>query len=134
MEVRFTLPSHELDGRWSWAAGFLEADGAFYVTRTRGVLRGRIQCRSSDREVLLRVRRILGGGRINGPYDSADGSRGKKLTWLFQVNRQNDVRRIASCLKPHMSARRQNQIGAMLEAMMKRVSRETCDLASGNTA
>jgi hypothetical protein len=111
------LPPDELDDQWWWVAGFLEADGAFYVTRSRGVLRGRIQCRSADREVLARLRRVVGGGRINGPYDSAEGSRGKKLTWLFQVNRQSDVLRIACRLKPHMSKRRQNQIGVMLDAM-----------------
>jgi hypothetical protein len=113
-----TSLDHGPGNAFSWAAGLLEANGAFYVSRSsRGEARGRIQCRLPDEDVLLRLRHALGAGRVNGPYGTPEGSMGRRLTWVFQVNRQRDVERIASQLKPWMGGRRQGQIGTMLDAM-----------------
>ena len=116
----------QLDRDRMWVAGLLEADGAFYVTRrASGVHRGRIQCRMADSDVLERLRRVLDAGCLNGPYSAPDGARGQKLTWVYQVNRQEDVARVARQLMPEMGRRRQQQISEMLGLMEGDVSRET---------
>jgi hypothetical protein len=88
------------------------------VTTTRtGATRGGIQYRSADHDVLQRLASTLGSGRVNGPYGSSPGSFGGGLTWLFQVNRQADLVRVARRLKPHMGRRRAQQIAEMLTSM-----------------
>jgi hypothetical protein len=103
-------------GGWAWAAGLLEAQGAFYLTGVRRD-RGRIQCRCPDVDVLERLRHSLGVGTLNGPYPSSGGSLGRKLTWVFQINRQDEVEQVAQRLGPQMGRRRRDQIAAMLHAM-----------------
>ncbi|MHC4946776.1 MAG: hypothetical protein ACYTG1_00730 [Planctomycetota bacterium] len=111
----------DLAGQLLWAAGLLEADGAFYVTRSSaGRIRGRIQCRMTEPDVLARLVSALDAGRVNGPYGRSSGSMGAKMTWVFQINRQADVARVARALKQHMGRRRQGQIAEMLEAMQGR--------------
>jgi hypothetical protein len=117
----------------AWAAGLLEAQGAFYVTGRRRD-RGRIQCRMADLDVLQRLHRTLGAGTLNGPYSSSGGSLGHKLTWVFQLNRQDHVDRVARTLKPLMGHRRQDQIAAMLRAMGgPAASRQGTDVSRGTS-
>jgi hypothetical protein len=115
-----------LDRDRMWVAGLLEADGAFYVTRrASGVHRGRIQCRLADRDVLERLRDVLDAGCLNGPYSAPGGAHGRKLTWVYQINRQEDVARVSRQLMPEMGRRRQQQMSEMLGLMEGDVSRGT---------
>ena len=119
----------------AWVAGFLEGEGFFSCqTSAKGYVRVLIGASSTDRDVLERLARLVPHSRVNGPYVPSEGSRGKKLTWRWSVCVRSQTVDLAEQMRPLMSARRREQIDAMLtHAASRPVGRQTRQLPSHGT-
>ena len=105
-----------------WAAGFLEGEGCFTCSKAKHKPRksdGGIsyiiyhcaQIDMTDKDVLDKFARVLGFGKVNGPYQSHRGNR--KPTWKWTViNKQAEA--VIERFRPFLCERRLRQIDKML--------------------
>lgn len=89
-----------------WAAGLLEGEGTFVEKSSQpGYLE--IQCNSTDKDVLDRLKQVFNLGKVYGPYKFASDKLGKKEKWTWKVNSSHQVLAIIFAIFPWMSVRRQ---------------------------
>ena len=115
----------------AWAAGLIEGEGCLqYRKRKRNGGRSydwtqSIHVASTDRDVLERLRDILGGPDIYGPYiptamTKIDGCiRKPQYTW--RVSARADVKRIIELIRPHLLSRRGQKADEVLAGINKRL-------------
>lgn len=103
----------------AWLAGFLEGEGSFMGGRQSGTLasgapktsvRIRVTAPSTDFDVLYRVQSIA-GGEIYGPTQRE----ACKPLYQWALVRRARAVELMELLRPHMGARRVEQIDAALE-------------------
>ena len=92
-----------------WVAGLLEGEGCFTIkSRKAGTLRDIvILCQMTDEDVLKKLFRLTGVGRLNGPY--TNGPRGKRPRWTWAVSGRPAYKLMKS-LMPLMGKRRRARI------------------------
>lgn len=91
-----------------WVAGLLEGEGSFIVVRNG--TRPRVQMQSTDEDVLLKLRAVLGAGRICPISQRAN----RKQCWAFALNTRDDIDLLLRQIYPMMGARRRVQIDLVL--------------------
>lgn len=103
-----------------WAAGLYEGEGSISLsTHKQGTKRYKypvIDVGSTDRDVLEEFARIVGAGRIYGPYNTVhrDGIERKDM-YHWKVTGAAAVR-VAQRLRPYVNGRRGKQIDRVLAA------------------
>lgn len=90
-----------------WASGVIDCSGSIVVTDGRL----RVQLKKADREMVERVRSVL-GGRVYGPHQSgatrADGSPAlPSWTWTSDAT---DVASVIAAIEPSLGTRRRDQL------------------------
>ena len=114
-----------------WVAGLLEGEGSFHISKQKSgksVYRYvRVMCNMSDEDVVRRLHKVTGVGRIGGPY-KAPGKKRQHWTpmWRWTVCAKREVATIISAVYPLMGERRKKQIRDSL----KEVPLDGCDLGS----
>lgn len=113
------FPSEPED--FAWLVGILEGEGTFYISQMGSpALSGqrywlpRIRVKMTDSDVITRVHRIAGIGRLNGPYTYGD----RKPFWQWEVTNKSDAQKFLSRVKPYLSTRRQEQAQAVLDQLL----------------
>jgi hypothetical protein len=104
----------------AWLAGLLEGEGAFMVhhepttetRRARVVIR--IAVHMTDRDVVERVREIVGLGTV---LRKPPGKRHHKETFRWAISAKAPTLKLMQILRPHMGERRTAQIDACLQAV-----------------
>jgi hypothetical protein len=102
-----------------WVAGLLEGEGCFLLHRDRQswgghkyvYYRPRVICAMTDRDVIERLQRVTGMGRIAIGRATAPGH---KPYWRWTVSRDGDAIRLMKALYPHMGERRRAKIDEIL--------------------
>lgn len=95
-----------------WAIGILEGEGCFSIHKSSNRTQCSIQCEMTDKEVLEKLQRVLGCGRIN----SRGTRRGKrKESWIFSIYKKDEINNICSFINRYMSSRRSKKINEILE-------------------
>ena len=97
----------------NWIAGLLEGEGCFTKRTKPGTIRSRvcIMCQMTDSDVLHKLCKIAGVGKVRGPYNN--GPRGKLPRYTWQVN-GSLAYVLMKELFPHMCSRRQARISKLV--------------------
>jgi hypothetical protein len=96
----------------AWVAGIIEGEGSFMVKHRGNSPTAEVSISMTDEDVLLRVQRVTGLGRLYGPY-----VRGRsKPTWYWRISRINDCILFGELMWPLMGQRRKAQIETMWKA------------------
>lgn len=104
----------------AWLAGILEGEGSFlyFEYDHRGPRCGtnlvRIQMSSTDRDILERVARLVGVGRVRSLPDRPRF--GRKPQWGWSIQAKADVRELTLRLLPWLGERRTEQANRILAA------------------
>jgi hypothetical protein len=94
----------------AWAAGLFEGEGYFGGDPRNGHVYPHTALSSTDLDVLERFTKIIGVGKIRGPYKTI---KGKKPIYRWQVTGA-PAARVARMLFPFLLERRQKQISAAM--------------------
>jgi hypothetical protein len=92
----------------AWAAGLFEGEGSVYAATDRRVhtpghktLAASLQ--TTDHDVLLCFKAVVGCGRLTGPYTSTKST---KPYWIWQTRVAADVRALFEKFEPWLGERR----------------------------
>lgn len=85
----------------AWAAGMFEGEGSIFWHTSKG--RGRVQMSSTDYDVLERFARVVGCGRVYGPYQPSGG---RRLRWDWLAEGPTEPRQVVAMLWPYLGERR----------------------------
>lgn len=105
-------------GDVKWLAGYLEGEGTFCGIPSHGKRIPFVGAASTDRDVILRVRRLVGVGYVC-PYQP--GSLGWKTQYKWGVGREN-ARRVMRLVLPHTGKRRSARIRQLLNGDLRTVA------------
>lgn len=102
------------DFQLGWLVGIVEGEGSIMWTGKHQPI---VKIAMTDLDVLERVRDWTGIGNIVGPFMPAGG---KKQAWMWTVGDQAGFREITDAMRPHLSARRQEQLTNVLAKLAER--------------
>jgi hypothetical protein len=123
-------PSNRLSGsvkltdfELGWVVGILEGEGCFFITRrAKGpygpYLYGRVTVCMTDRDVLERLQRVTGIGKLERVRERQDPKHKPISQWI--VCRNQEAIELMVAVYPHMGARRQAKIREVLAQVEKR--------------
>lgn len=104
----------------AWVAGLLEGEGYFGLIRNtvggKVYLYARVGCSMTDQDIVVRLADLI-GGKV---YAHKPKQPRRKPYWRVEVRGQKAVA-LMNQLRPHMGARRQEQIDTVLEYEAQRV-------------
>lgn len=96
-----------------WLAAMIDCEGTIAE-------RGRIAIEMTDLDLIERLRRVTGEGRIYGPRErGAD----RKPIWVWTVQDRSGVERLFRIIYPHLGSRRKGQVDVALAAFKDRKPR-----------
>lgn len=97
-----------------WAVGLFEGEGCvgWIDKRRRGSTAGYVSIAMSDKDVIYKLRNIMGVGNI---YTQLLPS--GKTMYAWRINKQADVRKVLELLLPHVGNRRASRIVEVLKGM-----------------
>lgn len=91
----------------AWAAGLFDGDGSAGYTADSSLWAKVTQSSEAGlAEVLLRIQRIIGCGRLVGPYDRGPGTL-PQYEWICTVS--DDLQSVNTALEPYLSAYKRAQ-------------------------
>lgn len=101
-----------------WAAGLFEGEGSAICApmgpKRAGVQR-RLQVPMSDRDVLERLRNVLGAGTVRVSRRASSGEANRRKTmFVWTSSRWTDIERIARDFYPYLLSRRRRQVDYLL--------------------
>lgn len=97
------------DTDWAWAAGIFEGEGCTSFAIENGRCYPRLRVGMTDEDVVRRFHRVVGRGRVYGPYRD-DANPHYKARYVWCAARQVDVAFIVSMLWPYLGERRRATI------------------------
>lgn len=101
----------------SWATGWLEGEGSFLARKHReGQWECGLQGTSTDEDVLMKVRRVL-GGKIYGPYRPKNPKHKPVVRWTLYS--QAGLLKLLPKMRQHLGRRRRKQVNLMLEVLRR---------------
>lgn len=95
---------------FAWLAGLIEGEGCFTLGQGKYL---RFSLSLTDLDVLEMALSISGIGHINGPYTRKSGT---KQYWIWQSQKNEDVRTLIGHIYDYMGSRRKAQINECLMA------------------
>lgn len=101
----------------AWVVGYLEGEGWFHLFKCNRPGFGlyhypRVGCASTDHDVLQRLQRLSGVGRIVGPtVRNPDHS----PIWQWTVSKSREAVELMEAVYPHMGQRRQAKVDELLD-------------------
>lgn len=103
----------------AWVAGLLEGEGCFTIANQRQWSRHYrypvIACTMTDLDVIQRLHKLVGMGRVGGPYGRAvRNGTPRKPQWKWQLQRRDQAAMLMRTLLPLMGERRANRIRYVL--------------------
>jgi hypothetical protein len=104
----------------AWVAGFLEGEGSFGVySRRSGYRYLLLQVSSTDRDVLERLRSVVGHGSICGPVNQKHPR--NRSTWSpeyrYSTSSTTKLPVLLNAILPYMGERRASKIREMMAAL-----------------
>ena len=101
----------------AWAAGLMEGEGCFSVVTQRQTHNGKeyeylypdVSMASTDEETIARFTKVVGAGRVYGPYP-----RPGKDVWWWKTRRPDEVIRVCEMLYPWMGTRRREAMDKVM--------------------
>jgi len=99
---------------YAWAAGFFDGEGCVSVNRMPSGNYLRLQVASTDLPVLERLQRVIGCGRINGPYQHHPDHKTRahhKPVWHWRAS-SDEARAALDLIKPWLSQHSLDKITA----------------------
>jgi hypothetical protein len=124
----------EFNSRWllfmptetevAWAAGFFDGEGncAYYPDCRH--FRMTIEQASVEKPaVLVRFRKIVGCGRIGGPYTPPSRKKNWTPVWRIACHNAADVQKVMDLLYPYLSSTKRKQYRQALSSFKKRDGR-----------
>ena len=137
-EARDFMPSLELtDSRtlWggasqeqkAWVAGYFEGEGCFAISQhaVRQSTNVRVSVCSTDLDVLIRLRAIVGGGNIGRSQSNVNPKH--KLRWVWQMGREDRIRSFIEEILPNLGSRRTKRAKEALEILDSRTKIDQTD-------
>lgn len=92
----------------AWVAGLLEGEGSFVLTLSHGVRKGRVSMQLTDLDVLQRLVRITGAGRLH--QVTRNNRPDRKPCWGWAINARADMRALLPQVRPFLGERRCHQL------------------------
>lgn len=98
----------------AWAAGIVEGEGTFVFFKRKN--RPNTYCRRigvemTDRDVVLRLKNAFGVGNVVGPRIRPP----RKPSWIWQVQKDQDIFDVLIKLAPYLGERRSIQAGQLFD-------------------
>jgi len=100
----------------AWAAGFYDGEGSTFLQRPRKTVKLILTVSQKDTRVLLKLKRILGGG-IYGPYGGRPCA-----AWILQGE---NAYQALMAMWPHLGAAKREQAAVALDEWHDRKKRYT---------
>ncbi len=101
----------------AWVAGFMDGEGSFAYARNGQYAKVIAHATQKDRRPLDRMVRILGFGKVYGPYDrAANRMMPASIHHAFQIQRFEHVQALVAMLWPFLSEPKRQQAKAVLIA------------------
>lgn len=98
---------------YAWAAGLFEGEGTIYLAKKKSGNSPMLSLSSTDRDVVRRFHRILGVGRIDGPYQVGEN----KPYWMWCVSSYAKVQWIVILFWRWLGKRRKNRAREILVSL-----------------
>lgn len=105
----------------AWAAGLFEGEGSIVCNKIQNrpdSYRTTISMSSCDRDVLERFVRIIGRGKVLGPYTNKIPTRKDKFDWAVQ--NYNDCLYVLGLLYPYLGLRRREKADEFIDLALSR--------------
>jgi hypothetical protein len=107
------------EAEWAaWAAGLFEGEGSAICAARGGKRAGlqrRLQVPMCDRDVLEKLRKVLGAGKVRvSRRAKVDGSERRRTLFVWTCSKWNDIERIARLFYPYLLVRRRHQVDYLL--------------------
>jgi len=99
----------------AYIAGVLEADGCFTEKHGTPV----VVVGMTDEDVVRRLQRMTGSGKVNGPYLNRAGHNVKPM-WHWSVDRQHEAYALMVAVYGFLGERRQQRISEILKRWIAR--------------
>lgn len=116
----------------AWAAGLFEGEGTIVHRKTNGSKNGwTLSISSTDKDVLEKFFKIVGCGKLYGPYGYANDSNRRrehhKPYWRWSVADKNGVIKLGNLFMPWLCFRRKEKLLECLQHLEENVkfTRET---------
>ncbi len=93
-----------------WAAGYFEGEGCIGIKTVGQYKYVRLALLSTDYDVLLHFREVVGIGTIKGPLTRER----RKAFWVWNASRSDEVATLLRAMLPYLGARRSARV---LEAL-----------------
>jgi hypothetical protein len=106
---------------FGWTAGFFDGDGCFSYSNSTGGMCVAIGQR--DREVLDRFRRIVGVGKIYGPYDRKPGGLGGITLFQYRAAGFEKTQAIAGMLWFKLGSAKREQATQVMASRLRKCQR-----------
>lgn len=102
---------------FAWATGIIEGEGHIRANWIKKRPYFLMTASSTDQDVVERLLRALGGGRVYGPYKGR--KKGWKKFWVWRCNNRELVQHYLQRMKPHLGMRRSKEAGRLLKLMQQ---------------
>lgn len=117
------------DSERSWVAGYLEGEGWFHLVKRNHPRFGlyqypRAACASTDLDVLQRLQRLSGVGRIVGPIVRNPNH---SPVWQWTVSKSREAVELMEQVYPHLGERRRAKVDALLDFAGRPRSPRVCE-------
>ena len=89
----------------AWAAGLFEGEGSIVTDSSQPNARS-IRMEMTDQDVMERFLRIVGYGKLNGPYNYPGKPEHYLPTYYSKITRRSEVLRILKMFLPYFGERR----------------------------
>lgn len=100
------------DAEAAWIAGIVEVKGSITTNGRRQPL---VQVKMTEEDVVDRLRRVSGMGRVTGPHFPSARSTARRASWAWTVSRVDDVVTLLRHVWPLLGERRRDQVDALVE-------------------
>lgn len=106
---------------FSWFVGIFEGEGSIAIGSRLSNRAITLSVSSTDHDVLVAVRRVIGHGYINGPYDNhkRDGVSRKQI-YQWRLSKREHLEPLLIALLPHVGVRRAARIRKALGEYRRR--------------
>jgi hypothetical protein len=108
--VKILDKSNWSDINLAWISGLIEGEGTFTIRKSNNKKYITIKVVSTDFDVIHKLHKLVGYGKINGPYDRSTAGKKRKPFLVWCLHDMYPQVELMNAILPYMCQRRSNRI------------------------
>jgi hypothetical protein len=97
----------------AWVAGFFDGEGYAGITKQKAYRHPRVSVSQKRPEPLLKIKRIMGFGTINGPY--LGGPNRDRISYRYQVSSFEHAQAFGALIWTWLGSAKRNQFKSIMQ-------------------